>query len=155
MQVFHKKTPQWAIDLTKQVLADHHKPKRIELVWEVRTNRVSSSGLCHYKSHITIVAGTDLFEQKLLLLHELAHWMLPYGVHHRWRFWKRAFGLYRRYGLDLADCLFREGKSYPMAFHYFRRFQSLKVALTVTNKANPYEALSHDCADVRPIPQTQ
>jgi hypothetical protein len=50
-------------------------------------------------------------ENKVVLLHELAHWLLPKGIHHGPTFWRLAGQLYRKYGIPKKDALMRESWS--------------------------------------------
>jgi RNase P subunit RPR2 len=79
-----------------------------------------------------VVAGTDPIDQRLTLLHELAHWLLPASArrrrrapHHDRRFYEVAFGLYRSYGLTDAESLSREASHYPSSLRHAR---SLRIA---------------------------
>ena len=56
---------------------------------------------------VAVRAGTDALDQRLTLLHELAHWLSPppvgaggARVHHGRAFYDVAFELYRRHGLE-------------------------------------------------------
>jgi hypothetical protein len=72
---------------------------------------------------ISVRAGSDELDQRLTLLHELAHWLSapPTRVrrarvrHHDRAFYRVAFGLYRRHGLVDADALRLEAARYPSA----------------------------------------
>ena len=59
-------------------------------------------------ARIHVTAGTDRADQKLVLLHELAHWLTPKD-HHSPRFWDKAWELYRRYRVPLRYARIREG----------------------------------------------
>ena len=59
-------------------------------------------------SRVHVTAGTDRTDQKLVLLHELAHWLTP-KEHHSGRFWDTAWRLYRRYGVPIRYAKLREG----------------------------------------------
>lgn len=69
--------------------------------------RKTSSGVC-YRTHITISAGSDRTDCRMVLLHELAHWALPWKEHHSDAFWTTAFDLYRHFKLPIRYCLNRE-----------------------------------------------
>lgn len=60
------------------------------------------------RGRIHVTAGSNTRDQRLVLLHELAHWLLPPGEHHSERFWTLAFLLYRRYGVPLRYAEQRE-----------------------------------------------
>ena len=73
---------------------------------ECRLARGSSGYATAFRIHVT--AGTDRTDQKLVLLHELAHWLTPKD-HHSPRFWDKAWELFRRYGVPLRYAKVREG----------------------------------------------
>jgi hypothetical protein len=73
---------------------------------------------------IAVRAGSDPIDQRLTLLHELAHWLTPVerrrrrAVHHGLRFYTAAFDLYRRHGLATADALRLESARYRGALRF-------------------------------------
>lgn len=50
---------------------------------------------------IRVFAGTSKRHQKLMLLHELTHWLLPRGEHHSDNFYNKAFEMYRKYKISV------------------------------------------------------
>src|SRR4029077_14185215 len=90
--------------------------------------RSASSGLTRRTAgSISVTVGTDPLDQRLTLLHELAHWLGPvprrrHGRvhHHDARFYAVAFDLYRRHGIPDAEVLAREGGRYPSALRHAR-----------------------------------
>ncbi|HSM37993.1 MAG TPA: hypothetical protein VK838_01585, partial [Candidatus Limnocylindrales bacterium] len=96
--------PAWATELVAAVClqAGVVEPR---LRWR-RARRATSSGVTRRaEGTISLVAGNHELDQRLTLLHELAHWLtLPSGrprrgrrnVHHDGRFYVAAFELYRR-----------------------------------------------------------
>jgi hypothetical protein len=61
---------------------------------------------------IAVRAGRDPVDQRLTLLHELAHWLVPSrrrsrgrAQHHGRAFYRVAFELYRHHGIPAADAL--------------------------------------------------
>jgi hypothetical protein len=58
---------------------------------------------------ISVVAGRDPLDQRLVLCHELAHWLGPPNQGHSQAFWRRAWQLYRRYRVPIYYALAREG----------------------------------------------
>jgi hypothetical protein len=76
---------------------------------------------------VSVTAGTDALDQRLTLLHEMAHWLGPAPrrrrgrvLHHDARFYAIAFDLYRRHGIPDAEVLAREGGRYPSALRHAR-----------------------------------
>ena len=71
---------------------------------------------------ISVRAGSDPLDQRLTLLHELAHWIAPAArrrgrrsVHHGRSFYAVAFDLYRRHDIPDADALRLESARYRSA----------------------------------------
>jgi hypothetical protein len=72
---------------------------------------------------IAVRAGSDPLDQRLTLLHELAHWLAPPprrrgAAHHGRAFYRIAFALYRSHGLADADALHLESTRYPSALRH-------------------------------------
>ena len=118
--------PAWANDVVREVCSDAGVPLP-SLRWR-RAPRPASSGVTRRTgASIAVTAGTDELDQRLTLLHELAHWLgLPPRrrrgrvQHHDARFYATAFGLYRRHGIPDAEALAREGGRYPSALRHAR-----------------------------------
>ena len=70
---------------------------------------------------VHVTAGSDRKDQKLVLLHELAHWLLPAGEHHGADFWDKAWELYRRYKVPIRYAKAREGNYRKGAIAAYRR----------------------------------
>lgn len=143
--------PEWAIELVKQVCKDYNRALPGELKWS-NTSYPLSSGTTSYcktttgkpiyhrkktgrlivfRGKISMVAGTQEENQKLVLLHELAHWIVTRskGMGHNNRFWHKAFELYERYGVDRM-----------YAFDGEKNYR--KQAITVFQKLYPEEGLA-------------
>ena len=90
--------------------------------------RSASSGVTRRSAgSISVTAGTDPLDQRLTLLHELAHWLGPAprrrrgrAQHHDARFYAIAFDLYRRHEIPDPEILAREGGRYPSALRHAR-----------------------------------
>ncbi|HET8587827.1 MAG TPA: hypothetical protein VFM74_08150 [Candidatus Limnocylindria bacterium] len=127
MTTFSPSTPTWARDLVVAVCSERGVEPPARVRWS-RRHRVASSGVTRSGDcSISVVAGTDPVDQRLTLLHELAHWLLPVAArrrrrapHHDRRFYQVAFGLYRSYGLTDADALSREASHYPSSLRHAR-----------------------------------
>jgi predicted metal-dependent hydrolase len=104
-------TPQWAQDLIiDTILYLESKGYKAELP-EIKyrhSKRNSTSATCYQHKYITITAGKDRRDTKMVILHELAHWVLPDNEHHGDNFWRLAFNLYKWQGLPLRVCINRE-----------------------------------------------
>jgi hypothetical protein len=91
------KIPQWAQDLTIETclyLESKGFNSELPLIkWRHRVGK-TTSGMT-YNKFITINAGSDHKDCKLVLLHELAHWALPLKSGHEGhtpKFWELANG---------------------------------------------------------------
>jgi hypothetical protein len=77
---------------------------------------------------VVVTAGSDLLDQRLTLLHELAHWLGPaFGrrrrgrtAHHDATFYTLAFRLYQQHGVDPSEAVAREGARHPGALRHAR-----------------------------------
>jgi len=113
-------TPAWAAELVARVCADASvAPPRLS--WRSRAGAHSTGVARRHEGLIAVRAGADQLDQRLTLLHELAHWLSPpprrgrRAVHHGRAFYAVAFDLYRRHGLDDADALRLESARYRSA----------------------------------------
>ena len=68
--------PAWAGDLVATVCADAGVPPP-RLLWRVRRGGPSTGVARRSDGTISVRAGTDPLDQRLTLLHELAHWIAP------------------------------------------------------------------------------
>lgn len=119
--------PDWARSLVLQVCSEADAPLP-RLVWR-RRERPTSSGVTRRSTGgITLVAGADPRDQRLTLLHELAHWLATAAPrrrrgrtrHHDAAFYAVAFALYRRHGIPDAAALAGESARYPSALSHAR-----------------------------------
>ncbi len=114
--------PQWAQDLAIRVALDEECVTLPEITWRrSKWNDLSSGHSKNGQEAITITAGKDRKDQKLVLLHELAHWLMPGDEHHGSAFWDKAWQLYRRYGVPLRYAKEREGNYRKGALAAYRR----------------------------------
>ncbi len=119
--------PAWAVALVERVCAEASVAPPV-LLWR-RRERETSSGVTRREARtVAVVAGTDELDQRLTLLHELAHWLVPVrprrrrggAAHHDARFYLTAFELYRRHGIPDEVALRGEGARYPSALRHAR-----------------------------------
>lgn len=121
------KAPGWAEGLVAAVCqeAGVGEPR---LRWR-RVDRATSSGVTRRApGTISLVAGSVELDQRLTLLHELAHWLTMPGPrprrgrrrHHDAGFYAAAFGLYRRHGIPDADAVALEAARYPSSLRHAR-----------------------------------
>jgi hypothetical protein len=114
--------PAWADALVATVCAEASVgPPR--LAWRRRAAERSTGVARRAAGMIAVRAGTDPLDQRLTLLHELAHWLAPPprrrgAAHHGRAFYRIAFDLYRRHGLTDEDALRLESTRYPSALRH-------------------------------------
>ena len=119
--------PEWAAALVSEVCAAAGRPEPT-VRWR-KAARPNSSGITRPAlGQITVTAGTDPLDQRLTLLHELAHWLAPRAprrrrrtAHHGLTFYGVAFGLYQTHGIPAAEAIAREGGRYPSSLGHARR----------------------------------
>jgi hypothetical protein len=117
-------SPTWAIDLVGTVCADAGvAPPR--LAWRRREHEHSTGVARRDAGVVTVRAGTDPLDQRLTLLHELAHWLAPRArrrgrrvEHHGRAFYAIAFALYARHGIAAADALRLESGRYRSSLRH-------------------------------------
>jgi len=118
--------PEWARTLVETVCAGASRSEP-QLSWR-RRQRPTSSGVTRRSDEsISLVAGSDPLDQRLTLLHELAHWLGPLPrrrrrrvAHHDAAFYALAFDLYRRHGIPEPAALAGESARYPSALRHAR-----------------------------------
>ncbi len=108
MKLAQANTPKWAQTIVDEVWANQ--PGRYpEITWNIGNRRsdgrVYTSGHCDYYNRIivNVVGDSPRWEQKMVLLHELAH-AITHCCGHNDRFWKVAWTLYRIYNLPVRNC---------------------------------------------------
>jgi hypothetical protein len=113
--------PAWARELVAVACA-HAAVDPPRLLWRERRGGPSTGVARHGEGTVSVRAGSDPLDQRLTLLHELAHWIAPAGgrrgrraVHHGRAFYAIAFELYRRHGVAAADALRLESARYRSA----------------------------------------
>ncbi|HEX2765031.1 MAG TPA: hypothetical protein VHR55_00115 [Candidatus Limnocylindria bacterium] len=138
--------PAWAADLVALVCADAGvAPPR--LAWRRRRGAASTGVARRSAGEIAVRAGEDPLDQRLTLLHELAHWLSPparrrRAAHHGRAFYRVAFELYRRNGVPDADAVRLESARYPSALRH-------ATALGVTGAAEALLARRQRLAERR------
>jgi hypothetical protein len=116
--------PAWAAELVARVCAEAGVlPPRVS--WRVRDHEHSTGVARRHDGSIAVRAGSDVVDQRLTLLHELAHWLTPRprragrrAVHHGRAFYSVAFELYRRHGIDESDALRLESGRYASSLRH-------------------------------------
>jgi hypothetical protein len=119
------RAPEWASELTAQVCAETGVVPP-HLSWSLRTGEHSSGLTRRDQGTIAVRAGSDTVDQRLTLLHELAHWTSPAprrsrrgrAEHHGRGFYVVAFDLYRRHGITDTDAIRLESGRYRSALRH-------------------------------------
>ena len=115
--------PPWALSLVATVCADAGSAQP-RLAWRRRSGEHSTGVTRRHDAIVAVRAGADEVDQRLTLLHELAHWLAPpprgrrRAIHHGRTFYEIAFELYRRHGLSHADALRLEAGRYRSALRH-------------------------------------
>ena len=110
--------PAWATSLVARVCGDAGVAPP-SVAWRRRSGEHSTGVTRRHLGAITVRAGSDPLDQRLTLLHELAHWLSPARrrrartAHHDRAFYRTAFALYRSHGIGDADALRLESARYP------------------------------------------
>jgi hypothetical protein len=120
-------SPAWARSLVLLVCSEADAPLP-RLTWRLRDRPTSSGVTRRSMGSISLAAGSDVLDQRLTLLHELAHWLaaaLPRRRrslvrHHDAAFYAIAFPLYRRHGVPDAFALAGESARYPSSLGHAR-----------------------------------
>lgn len=106
--------PGWATELMNRVLEDEGCDSvGVTLTWRRSSQRwgtvTYSSGRTHpIEQRIIVTAGKDRRDQKLVLLHELAHVIGPPKASHDAQFWDTAWRFYDKYGVPFRYAIDRE-----------------------------------------------
>ena len=116
--------PAWASELMGTVCADVG-AQAPRLTWRHRDGEHSTGVTRRGEGLVAVRAGFDELDQRLTLLHELAHWLTPparrrrgRSVHHGRAFYAIAFALYRRHGVADADALRLESARYRSSLRH-------------------------------------
>ena len=118
--------PPWVLPIVREVCVAAGAPMPM-LRWR-RSARAASSGVTRRADGtIAVTAGSDEVDQRLTLLHELAHWVGPRRqrrrgrvAHHDAQFYATAFALYRRHGVPDIEAVALEGTHYPSSLRFAR-----------------------------------
>jgi hypothetical protein len=118
--------PDWARAIVATVCADASVAPP-QVTWRRRSRPTSSGVTRRSDAAISVVAGSDELDQRLTLLHELAHWVGPAPrrrrrrvAHHDAAFYALAFSLYRLHGIPDGDALAGESARYPSVLRHAR-----------------------------------
>jgi hypothetical protein len=116
--------PPWAEALVAEVCADAGVAPP-SLAWRRRRSERSTGVARRSEGSIAVRAGSDELDQRLTLLHELAHWITPLPrrrrrgtTHHGLPFYRTAFALYARCGVRAADALRLESERYASSVRH-------------------------------------
>lgn len=102
-----KPPPLWAAALVADV-CEQHGVDPPAVTWRRSHTSALSSGRYYRKEHrLVVTAAGPRHEQRLVLLHELAHALTP-GEHHSLTFWLTAWRLYFEHGVPVRHAQRRE-----------------------------------------------
>lgn len=122
--------PNWASELAIKVCKENGSEASPTITWR-RHNSSSSSGTAYYDraKGIVVRAGkrAPRWEQKLVLLHEIAHWLRPNKESHSPEFWELAFRLYKENKVPIRKAMGREKGYRREAENGYRKALGLKV----------------------------
>lgn len=122
-------TPKWMIILAERVAISEgfeidrlpeikvRNARKLALIETQGQEHGSSGSYNRFFNKIKITLGTHRRGQKMVLLHELTHWLMPYGEKHSARFFEKAFELYRRYHIPVSYAKRREFNYKKKAAH--------------------------------------
>ena len=113
--------PQWAQDLVIRVAIDEGRDDLPDLTWRRGPHLGSQGSYYGDRQQIIVTAGKDRMAQRLTLLHEVAHWLMPQRIVHAPAFWDKAWELYRRYKVPVRFALRIEGIYRKGAILAYRR----------------------------------
>ena len=97
-------TPQWALQIVKDVCAKHNQSIPELSIRQSRKNPETSGSMWRTRNRIVLTLGTRGHDHQQVLLHELAHFLNPKGGHGK-EFYTILKGLLVKY-----DCLTEEYK---------------------------------------------
>lgn len=92
--------PAWATRLATKVAKEHASRRPPTIEWrQSRVKHYTSGRAWPGRDRIVITAGIDRRDQKLVLLHEMAHWLAGPNEDHGPEFWDLAYMLYTEHGV--------------------------------------------------------
>ena len=129
-QILMGKVPDWAAKLCQIVAQAYERTDLPTLIWRNQTKFKSSSGMSQAtfgldRYVLTLRAGTDLNDQRMLLLHELAHWLIGNKHNHDKEFYHLLFEMGDQICPDIYSALIRREERYkprlaPEGLHLYR-----------------------------------
>jgi hypothetical protein len=128
------------VELVAAVCADADVPAP-RLGWRRRRSAHSTGVARRGEGTIVVRAGSDVLDQRLTLLHELAHWITPPPrrrrrgtTHHGIAFYRTAFRLYGRYGVPAQDALRLESARYVSSLRHAAALDVEGAAVMLTQR---------------------
>lgn len=116
-QILMGKVPEWAVKLCQIVARTYERTDLPTLIWRNQTKFKSSSGMSQAtfgldRYVLTLRAGTDLNDQRMVLLHELAHWLIGNKHNHDQEFYHLLFEMGHQICPDIFNALVRREERY-------------------------------------------
>ncbi len=95
--------PAWAVAMIEEVCKDYNRALPKQFSWYNTKSKDSSGRTYMSGKRLHVSAGTDVADQKLMLIHELAHHILAKTrtgrkAHHSLKYWRLHFELADKYG---------------------------------------------------------
>jgi hypothetical protein len=153
--------PAWARDLAGAVAEHHGAALGVPALRWRRRRGPGSTGRCVLpqarapQGWIAISAGSDRLEQRHVLLHELAHWLLPRAAHHGPAFYDLAWRLWAAYGIPPERALRREvpyrAEAARAALRHGVPGALVAAVVAEVRPANPLARLTPDVPAHRPV----
>lgn len=107
-----KTAPVWAVNLVTQVCSDYKRALPMKFQWYNRNRKHSCGHTMYDGSKVHVAAGTDEWEHRPVLLHELTHHLISKTrkgrkAGHSLGFWKLYFELNAKYA-NIEDAYKRD-----------------------------------------------
>lgn len=136
--------PVWAERVVRDAARIHRRRPPL-LRWRTWRRLHSAGSACSANSKedgaISIVSGRNPLDQRLVLCHELAHWLGRAGEGHTDAFWRRAWHLYRRFRVPVYYALAREG-DYAGAVEAYRKHLDRRRQTNTTKQRRTVTAIA-------------
>jgi hypothetical protein len=127
--------PSWAEELVRQVYTDEGRDDVPVLRWQVKYRKGSSGRAYLTQNRISVTAGQDPVDQKLVVLHECAHQLTKQG--HTSKMWDKFWELCHRHQVPIPYALKRSGDYKKKAVPAFYRYQAKLEAEQAEDDTTP------------------
>ncbi len=139
--------PKWATDLLLHIADDLGPRYRVRRLEWSRYKSTHSGGMAYSGRRIRMRAGSDRQEQRIVLLHELAHVAASITANHDREMYRIAWHLWRTYapGIKVQTIFEREGQYRTTCLSVAKELgiRGARAALSERRKANATSAWRH------------